>query len=128
MLGEGSEPPPSRSLTNRPISLASTSVVPCVSVRDGTSDRTGWGLQRRSAGTDGPVKPDQHSTISRIMLNRHYAALNQQSTNANEYGPIAAEAVFAASGIEQNDVGRVALILQTRAEHCNGETAGSGIA
>ena len=62
------------------------------------------------------------------MLNRHYAALNQQSTNANEYGPIAAEAVFTASGIEQNDVGRTAVILQTPAEHCHCEAAGSGIA
>jgi hypothetical protein len=61
------------------------------------------------------------------MLNRHYAALSQQSTNAGKNSPSAAEAVFAGSGIEQNDVGRIAIILQTGAEHCHGEAAGSGI-
>jgi len=45
------------------------------------------------------------------MLNRHYAAPNQHSTNAAKYTPSAAEAVFARSGIEQNDVGWIAIIL-----------------
>jgi len=62
------------------------------------------------------------------MLNRHYAALSQHSTDAGKNRPSAAEAVFASGGVEQNDVGRIAIILQTAAEHCNGEAAGSGIA
>ena len=61
------------------------------------------------------------------MLNGHYAALDYDSANACEYSSIAAEAVFARSGIEQNDVGRIAIILQTAAEHCNSEGAGSGV-
>ena len=62
------------------------------------------------------------------MLNRHYAALNQHTTNAAKYTTSAAEAVFASSRIEQNDVGRIAIILQTAVEHCRTEAAGSGVA
>jgi len=62
------------------------------------------------------------------MLNGHDAALNQHSANATKYSPSAAEAVFARSGIEQNDVGRIAIILQTAAEHCHSEAAARGIA
>jgi hypothetical protein len=62
------------------------------------------------------------------MLNGNYAALDYDSANACEYSSITAEAVFARSGIEQDDVGRIAIILQTAAEHCHGKAAGSGIA
>ena len=131
-LGAGSEPPPSRLSLNPALylrsSLTSTSVVLCVPVSDGAFEHSGRGLQRCSSGANAPIKLDEHSAVSRIMLNRHYAALNQHSTNAGKYGPSAAEAVFAGSGIEQNDVGRIAIILQTAAEHCYGEAAGSGIA
>ena len=131
-LGAGSEPAPQSSLTNPALylrsSLTNTSVVLCVPVSDGASDRTGWGLKRCSSGANAPVKLNEHSAISRIMLNGHYAALDYESANACEYSSIAAEAVFARSGIEQNDVGRIAIILQTAAEHCYCEAAGSCIA
>ena len=131
-LGAGSEPPPSRLLLILAFylrsSLTNTSVVLCVPVSDGASDRTRWGLQRCSSGANASVKLDEHSAISGIMLNGHRAALNQDSASACEYSSIAAEAVFARSGIEQNDVGRIAIILQTAAEHCHGEAAGRYVA
>jgi hypothetical protein len=62
------------------------------------------------------------------MLNSHNATPNQNSTNARKHSPSAAEAVFARSGIEQNDVGRIAIVLQAAAEHCHTESARGGVA
>ena len=107
-------------------SLAERIIVAHVTILDRTSDSPGRRLLGRRSSV--AIGADLYSTIGCNMAEGGDAPLDRHDRHAGVDSSTATEAVYTGFGVEQNDLARIAIVLNAAIKDRNCESTGSGVA